>query len=55
MGEMRNSYKILIGNLTSLQDLGAVGEVLLKLILGKYDGRLWAGLIWLIYTSGGLF
>jgi hypothetical protein len=36
MGEMRNTYKILVGNMKGkhhLKDLGVLGSILLKLIL----------------------
>jgi hypothetical protein len=37
------------------EDLGVVEMIILEWVLGKYDGKLWTGLIWLrIETSGGL-
>jgi hypothetical protein len=37
------------------EDLSIDGRIILESILKKYDGRVWAGLIWLrIVTIGGL-
>jgi hypothetical protein len=56
-GEMRNAYKIWAGNLKGrdhLEVLGVDGKILLEWILGKHDGKVWTGFIWLwIGTSGG--
>jgi hypothetical protein len=47
----------LVRNLTGREhseDLGVDGMILLEWILGKYDGRVWTGCIWLrMGTSGG--
>jgi hypothetical protein len=55
MGEMRNT-KFLSENLKvrdHSEDLGLDGRIL-EWILGKQDGRVWTGCIWLrIGTSGG--
>jgi hypothetical protein len=47
MGEMRNTYKILVRKCEGkrhLGDLGVVGRTILKLILKKYNVRMWTGL-----------
>jgi hypothetical protein len=37
------------------EDLGVDGKIMLELILGKLDGRMWTGFVWhRIGTSGGL-
>jgi hypothetical protein len=54
MGDMRNAYKILDGNLTEtdhLGDVGAGGEVILKCILKSSVIRIWTGFIWLRIVS----
>jgi hypothetical protein len=46
MGEERNTYRILVGNPEGKMQLGlGVGRILLKSILEKWDGVLWAGFI----------
>jgi hypothetical protein len=38
MGEMRNAYKLMVGNLKGRdhsEDLGVVGKIILEWILGK--------------------
>jgi hypothetical protein len=58
MGEMRDAYTILIGNLERRDHsevLGADGKITLEWILGKKGENMWTGFIWLrIGTSGGL-
>jgi hypothetical protein len=57
MGQVRNSYKILVGKpevKDHLKVLGIDGKITLKWILGKRDGKVWTGCIWLrIGSSGG--
>jgi hypothetical protein len=51
---MRNAYKILKGRDHS-EDIGTDGKIILKWILGKRDGKMWTGCIWLrTGTSNGL-
>jgi hypothetical protein len=50
VGEKKNSYKVLIGNLKErdrLEDLVIDGRKILELILNKKNGRVWIGFIWL--------
>jgi hypothetical protein len=48
IGEMRNSYNIFVGKPEGdLGDLGVDGKIILKLVLGKEGGRVWARCIWL--------
>jgi hypothetical protein len=50
MGETRNAYRILVGKPEGKRPQGRP-----VLILERYDGMVWIGLIWLrIGTSGGL-
>jgi hypothetical protein len=40
----------------NLKELGVDGRIVLECIIGKQDGKVWAGCIWIrIRTSGGLF
>jgi hypothetical protein len=58
MGEKRNAGRILVGKPEGKRSLGKVrrsGWTISKRILGRYDGMVWTGSIWLrIGTSGGL-
>jgi hypothetical protein len=58
MGRLEIRAKLLLGSLKGRdhsEDLGVDGRMLLKLILGKWVGRVWVVLIWLrIETGGGL-
>jgi hypothetical protein len=48
--------KFLSGNRDHVEDLEVDEMIILERILGKYDGKVWTGLIWLrIGTSGGVF
>jgi hypothetical protein len=46
MGEVRSTYKILVGSPETLGYLGVNGTIILKLISKKYDMRAWSGFIW---------
>jgi hypothetical protein len=50
MEEMGNAYAYLSENLKGrdhLEDLGVDGRIILECILGKKDGNVWTGFIWL--------
>jgi hypothetical protein len=56
MGEVRDAYRILVGDMREgdhLEDPGIDGKIILKCIFGKWDGRVWTGLIWLRIGTGG--
>jgi hypothetical protein len=56
-GAKMNAYRILVGKPEGKRPLGNldVGGRILKWTLGKQDGVVWTGLIWLrVGTSGGL-
>jgi hypothetical protein len=55
IGEMRNMYKILVGNLEGKRPVGRYGhkwEVILKCTVGKYVGRVWIGVVCLRSGTG---
>lgn len=48
--------QILTGNLNErdyLEDVVAIGMILLKLILRKYGGIMWTGFVWLRTVTNG--
>jgi hypothetical protein len=50
MGEMRNAYKILVGNLKGRhhsEDVGVDEKIILEWLLGKQGEKLWTRFIWL--------
>jgi hypothetical protein len=50
MGDMRNTYKILVRKSEGenhSEELDVDGKIILEWILGKQDGRVWTGCIWL--------
>jgi hypothetical protein len=61
MGAKRNAYRIWVGKPEGKRPLGRLRRTSrwvdnIKLILERYNGVVWTGLIWLrIGTSGGLF
>jgi hypothetical protein len=58
MGEMRNYYEILIRRINgkvSHVDVNIDGRIMLKLILEKYNVKLWTGVNWLSTGCNGGF
>jgi hypothetical protein len=58
IGEMRNAYKMLVGNLKGgdhLEELSVDGKTLLEWMLEKYVEKVLIGFVWLrIRNCGGL-
>jgi hypothetical protein len=58
MGETRNAYNILVGNLKErdhLEELGVDGKIIVGCISRKWSGNFWIGCIRLrIRTNGGV-
>jgi hypothetical protein len=58
MGEMKNTYRILVGKPKRKRPLGRLGvggSIILEWILGKQDVKVWTRFNWLrLGTSGGL-
>jgi hypothetical protein len=49
MGEIRNVYKILAGNLRGRdhsEELGAYERIMIEWVSGKQRGNVWTGCIW---------
>jgi hypothetical protein len=58
MGDKRGAYRFMVGRPEGrerdrLKDLNIDGRTTLKLILRKWDGKTWTGLIWLRKRTGG--
>jgi hypothetical protein len=53
MGEMRNSYKILVGIREGKTWVGIDGRIILEWISGKKGERVQTGCIWLRIGAGG--
>jgi len=58
VGELRNAYYVSVGGPEGgknwLEDVGVDCGMVLEWILGRCDGRLWTGFVWLgVGTSGG--
>jgi len=56
MGEMRNAYKVLVGNLkgrNQWEDLYVDGKMILECILWKQCGKRWTGFISLRIGASG--
>jgi hypothetical protein len=58
IGEITNGCKILVRNMKGidhLEELGVDGRIILELILGKQDGKVWTEFIWLrVGTINGI-
>jgi hypothetical protein len=58
MGEMRNVYKIFVGNLNRrdhTEDLSVDVRIILERILGKCNGNCGTGFFWLTLGASGGF
>ena len=57
MGERKDAYKVLVGNMRErdyLYDPGVDGRIILRWIFRNWDrGRAWTGLLWLRRGTGG--
>jgi hypothetical protein len=56
MGEMRNSYRILVEKPEGkyeAEDMGVGGRIILEWVLEEWGGKMWSGLIWLKIGTGG--
>jgi hypothetical protein len=56
MGEIKNAYKILVGNLKRRdrsENRGVVERIILEWILGEKVGKVWTGCIWLRIGNTG--
>jgi hypothetical protein len=56
MGELRNTYKFLVGKHKGRdysEDLSVDGRIILDWILGKQDENMWTKFIWLRIGTGG--
>jgi hypothetical protein len=55
MGEKRNAYRLLVGNLEGKRPRGSPRQcvwIVLGWILEKWDGVVWTGLVWLRIGTG---
>ena len=56
MEDMTGAYRVLVGSPEGrgyLENQGADGKIILKLIFKNCDGEAWTGLIWLRIGTGG--
>jgi hypothetical protein len=56
MGEERDVYRVLVGNLRKINRWGDPGvdrRIILGLIFGKWEAGVWTGLGWLRIETGG--
>jgi hypothetical protein len=56
MGQMRNTYEILIGKPEGKRPLGRSkrrSEVDIRMAFRKEDGKMWIGCVWLRVGTGG--